>query len=268
MNVINLVRLLLHAPRYAKQSKKAGDKRSIGTICKDMVSLYRKYGINPSEYVREKIGVLISNEREQILATLIHKHQWLHDYFDNWKFLTKYSGLEWQTSSKKSKERTQAYIKRYNMGPHCQIQYGVTFIAEHYSYGNVKIGDNCLFARNCDVDITGDLVIGNGVSFAEGCKVLTHDHDFFGLFDESELIQNATHRAHNTPLTIKDNVLIGARSLIMASVTEIGENAMIAAGSVVTKPVPANCIVSGNPARVVGKISPKARIYFKYNKES
>ncbi|MBO4827668.1 MAG: acyltransferase [Prevotella sp.] len=151
------------------------------------------------------------------------------------------------------------------MGKHCQVQYGVIFIAEHLHAGKLTIGDNVLFARDIDIDYTGDLVIGNGVSLAEGCKILTHDHDYFGLYDDSELIHNATHRAHNTPLTIKDNALIGARSIIMPGVTEIGENAMISAGSVVTKPVPANSIVAGNPAQIINKISPKARTYFRHS---
>jgi acetyltransferase-like isoleucine patch superfamily enzyme len=262
MKISYLLRLILYASQYAKQSQNKGDKRSAGAIRKDMVSLYKKYGIKPSEYLEQGIGVMVDDEREKAIAELKHKHQWLGDYYENWNFLTKYSGLKWQTSFKKSKERTQAYIKRYNMGPHCKIQYGVTFIAEHYSYGTVKIGDYCLFARNCDIDITGDLSIGNGVSIAENAKVLTHNHDFFGVYDDDDLIP-FSNRAHNTPLKIYDNVLIGARSIIMPGVTEIGENAIISAGSVVTKPVPSYCVVAGNPAQIVSKIPPKARIYFK-----
>ena len=177
MKISYLFRLILHASQYAKQSQNKGDKRSVGAIRKDMVSLYKKYGIKPSEYLEQGIGIKVDDEREKAIAEINHKHQWLGDYYENWKFLTKYSGLEWQTSFKKSKERSKAYIKRYNMGSHCQIQYGVTFIAEHYSYGTVKIGDNCLFARNCDIDITGDIEIGDNVGVLEGAKILTHAHD-------------------------------------------------------------------------------------------
>lgn len=265
MDISYLFRLLLQAPRYAKQSQKNGDKRSVSVIRKDIVSLYRKYGIKASEYVAKGIGTLSDEKREAVIQRLLEKEQFMKQYDENRRFLAKYSGIEWEKSRKKRKERRHAYIKHYHMGKHCNVQYGVIFIAEHLHIGKLTIGDNILFAREVDIDYTGDLVIGNGVSLAEGCKILTHDHDLFGLFDESELMHNATHRAHNTPLTIKDNVLIGARSIIMPNVTEIGENAIISAGSVVTKPVPANCVVAGNPAQIINKISPKARIYFKNN---
>src|SRR5438477_1526329 len=52
------------------------------------------------------------------------------------------------------------------------------------------------------------------------------------------------------PVKISDNVWIGMNAIILKGVT-IGENSVVAAGAVVTKSVPANCIVAGNPAAVV-----------------
>jgi acetyltransferase-like isoleucine patch superfamily enzyme len=52
---------------------------------------------------------------------------------------------------------------------------------------------------------------------------------------------------------VKKGASIGSGSTILANVT-IGENALVGAGSVVTKDVPANTIVAGNPARVLRKI--------------
>jgi acetyltransferase-like isoleucine patch superfamily enzyme len=264
MKINYLFRLLLHASQYAKQSQKKGDKRPFGVIRNDIVSLYKKYGIKASDYLTENIGTLSDEKREAVIQSLLEKEQFMKLYDENRRFLAKYSGMEWEVSQKKRKRRKDAYTKYYHMGKHCNVQYGVVFITEHRHIGKLTIGDNVFFARDTDIDYTGDIVIGNGVAFAEGSKVLTHDHDYFGL-NNGELIPYATHRAHKTPLIIKDNVLIGARSVIMPGVTEIGENAMISVGSVVTKPVPANCIVSGNPAKVITKISPKARIYYRHN---
>ena len=53
-------------------------------------------------------------------------------------------------------------------------------------------------------------------------------------------------------IKIEDNAFIGARALIMPGVT-IGKNAIVAAGSIVTKSVPEGYVVGGNPAKVIAK---------------
>ena len=252
MSVSKFIRLVLHSIQYAKQSKKGGDKRPIFVIIKDIISLYKKYGIKASEYVKQEIGVKEGDEREQTIAVLKHKHQWLKDYYENWEFLSKYSGLEWQTSWLKMRERTKAYIKRYNMGPNCNVQYVVKFFAEHYSYGSVKIGDNCLFARDCDIDITGDLEIGDNVGVLEGAKILTHAHDSYHFMADSDI--KLSKRAYKTNLKIGNNVSICAHAIILPGVSEIGEGSVVQAGAVVDKPVPPHVIVGGNPAKVLRKI--------------
>ena len=55
------------------------------------------------------------------------------------------------------------------------------------------------------------------------------------------------------PITVKDNVWIGGNVVILPGVT-IGKNSIVAAGAVVTKDVPDNVIVGGNPARVIREI--------------
>ena len=60
------------------------------------------------------------------------------------------------------------------------------------------------------------------------------------------------------PVTVGNNVWIGGSSTILGGVT-IGDNAVIAAGSVVIRDVPADTLVAGNPARVIRKITAKDR---------
>jgi acetyltransferase-like isoleucine patch superfamily enzyme len=54
----------------------------------------------------------------------------------------------------------------------------------------------------------------------------------------------------SSPVIIEDNVWIGINCIILKGV-KIGKNSAIAAGSVVTRSIPANCLAAGNPARVV-----------------
>lgn len=65
----------------------------------------------------------------------------------------------------------------------------------------------------------------------------------------------------NIPVTIGNNVWIGANSVVLPGVT-IGENSVIGAGSVVTKDIPANVVAVGNPCRVLRPISDHDKMYY------
>nr|WP_231474903.1 sugar O-acetyltransferase [Enterococcus saccharolyticus] len=69
---------------------------------------------------------------------------------------------------------------------------------------------------------------------------------------------------YNLPIHIKDNVWIGANTVVLPGVT-IGENSVIGAGSVVTKNLPANVVAVGNPCRVLREINEHDRTF--YNQE-
>ena len=253
MNLKYLIKFALSARGYCAKSKKDGDKRSTIAIIKDMLGIYRRYDIGAGKYLSYRLGVLSEQERNVLLHNLSNRASFLKAYDENWRFLNKYSGFEWQCSQKKRKRRKDAYIKHYKMGKHCKVQYGVMFIAEHLHIGNLKVGDHVLFARDVDIDITGDLIINDGVAFSEGAKVLTHAHDIYYAKEDAELIP-MSNRAYVTPLEIGRNTRIGARAIILPGVNRIGENSVIAAGAVVTKSVPERVVVSGNPAQVVAKI--------------
>lgn len=253
MKLPYFITLLRNSGSIAKKSILEGDKRDLRVIKKDIVNLYLKHKIRASEYLKYSIGLKEGAEREKTLGDLCKKKNWLKEYDENWRFLAKYQGMEWQVSNKKRKKRRKAYINQYGMGKHCEVQYGVTFIAEHYHTGKLTIGDQCLFARNCDIDITGDLEIGDEVGVLEGAKILTHAHDSYHFVPESELIP-LSNRAYKTNLKIGNKVSICAHAVILPGVGEIGENSIISAGAIVSRPVPPNVIVAGNPATVVRKI--------------
>ena len=255
MRLPYIIRVIRGRGIYAQKSKDSGDQRDLQVIKKDILNLYQKHKIRPNEYVKYSIGLKTGAEREEIISHLCNKKQWLKWYYENWKFLAKYSCMEWESSLVKRTKRKKAYIERYHMGKHCDIQYGVTFIAEHYHTGKIAIGDYCIFARNSDVDCTGDLTIEDGVKISEGTKILTHNHNLdFSQRDE------LSYGLIKTPLVIQDNVGIGAHAIIMPGVSEIGRRAMIASGAVVKRQVPPYAIVMGNPARVVGFRYPPAVI--------
>ena len=117
---------------------------------------------------------------------------------------------------------TEQYLRKKGMtiGENCQI-------------GSIYLGDEAFL-----------VTIGNHVQITEGVKFFTHgggwvlreEHPDFDTFGR---------------ISIGNNVYIGNNALIMPGVS-IGDNVIIGAGSVVTKSIPSDVIVGGNPARIIG----------------
>lgn len=103
---------------------------------------------------------------------------------------------------------------------------------------NVFVNQNCTFYDLGGLDIADDVMIGPNVS----------------LITSSHPIEPSQRRVTiGKPITIGRNVWIATGATVIGGVT-VGENAVVAAGSVVTKDVPANTLVGGNPARVIRSI--------------
>ena len=112
---------------------------------------------------------------------------------------------------------------------------------------NIKIGKNVFINACCRFQDQGGIEIGDGSLIGHNTTIATLNHDF-----------NPDKRAnlHPSPVKIGKNVWIGSDCTILPGV-EIGNGAVIGAGSVVTKNVPANSVVVGSPARVIKQIEIK-----------
>jgi acetyltransferase-like isoleucine patch superfamily enzyme len=150
--------------------------------------------------------------------------------------------------------------KRISIGEDCVLNCNIIFETEQ---GEIKIGDR-VFIGGSNFHCINSIVIGNDVMFSWGCTVIDNNshsliaHDrindvlawkkgieegCIGKYKDWSVVKNA-------PIVIKDKVWVGFNSIIMKGIT-IGEGAVIAAGSVVTKDVPDYAIVGGNPAKII-----------------
>lgn len=103
---------------------------------------------------------------------------------------------------------------------------------------NITVGKNVFFNTGCTFQDFGGITIGDGSQIGQNVVLCTINH---GIAPEK---RNVIYPA---PIVLGKNVWIGASSTIVPGVT-VGDNAIIAAGAVVTKDVPANAIVAGVPA--------------------
>lgn len=114
-------------------------------------------------------------------------------------------------------------------------------------YGsNIEIGDNFFANTNLVILDGAKVTIGNNVFIAPNVGIYTAGHPL-------DVAQRNAGLEYAYPVTIGDNVWIGAQVCILPGVT-IGDNTVIGAGSVVTKDIPSNVVAVGNPCRVIKSI--------------
>jgi len=113
---------------------------------------------------------------------------------------------------------------------------------------NAKVGKRCKISSHtfiCEgVTIEDNVFIGHGVTFI-------NDSYPRATTAEGGLQTEADWKVERT--VVKKGASIGSGATILSNIT-IGENAIVGAGSVVTKDVPANCIVAGNPAKLLRSV--------------
>jgi acetyltransferase-like isoleucine patch superfamily enzyme len=111
----------------------------------------------------------------------------------------------------------------------------------------LEIGDNTYIGEFNNIRAGGgEIIIGNNCAISQHITIVASNHGI----NKNTLIQKQPWITNNNHVIIKDDVWIGANSVILPGVT-IEQGAVIAAGSIVTKDIPAYAIVAGNPAKII-----------------
>jgi acetyltransferase-like isoleucine patch superfamily enzyme len=132
------------------------------------------------------------------------------------------------------------------IGDHSTLDVGCVLLisGQRKDYKKIKIGKRVYINRGVYVDASIFIEIADDVMIGPNCYITDHDHHYKSkdmLIRESGLDEKET--------VIERNVWIGANVTILKGV-RIGENSVIAAGSVVTKSIPSNSVAAGVPACV------------------
>ena len=124
----------------------------------------------------------------------------------------------------------------------------------HYSYfearnseSEISIGNNVSINNHCSIEALSKITIQDNVMIGINCSIL--DNDGHSL----EIDNRLSGTPKSAEIVIEKNVFIGDNVTILKGVT-IGEHSVVGNGSVVTKSVPSNVIVAGNPAQIIKEI--------------
>lgn len=110
---------------------------------------------------------------------------------------------------------------------------------------NIRVGDNFYAGYNCTILDMAEVRIGDNCMIGPNVGIYTTGHSIEP--------KDRNKSGYAISIVIGNDVWIGGSCVILAGVT-IGDNSIIAAGSVVTKNVPSNSIVAGNPAKTLKNI--------------
>ncbi|MFT5708345.1 MAG: maltose O-acetyltransferase [Oceanospirillaceae bacterium] len=165
---------------------------------------------------------LLSNERKRAKALCYEYNQCHPDQ----------KGKRQQTLSKLFNRSSKAVIEA---NFYCDYGYNISIGSNFYT------NHNCIMLDAAPINIADNVMIGPNVTLSTTTHPLS-----------SEL--RAQGYAIALPISLDDNVWIGMGAQILPGVS-IGKNSIVAAGAVVTKDVPDNCMVAGIPARIVQAVS-------------
>jgi acetyltransferase-like isoleucine patch superfamily enzyme len=128
----------------------------------------------------------------------------------------------------------------------CDIEIGLSVYNTKDGFRNLHLGNRCHIGRNVFLDLKAPIVMEDQVTISMGVTLLTHID-----VDRSNL--KGLYPIQSDPIRICRNAYIGANATVLQGVI-VGEESIVASGSLVNKNVPSHVVVAGVPARIVKQI--------------
>lgn len=118
----------------------------------------------------------------------------------------------------------------------------------HPGKGKLSIGVNVSIGNDVEIDLTGNVILEKHVEISGHVKIFTHKHHWNHSIKQRAKIQ----KIEIVDLTISKDAFIGTNAILIG-IKNIGKGAIIGAGAVITKDVPAYEVWAGNPAKKIGE---------------
>lgn len=165
-------------------------------------------------------------------------HELMHKCYEEAQRIT----LDYNTNHHNEEQRTALLCELTGTDVHPSVKVMAPFNADFGK--NIHFGKNVYVNAGCKFQDHGGIFIGDNALIGHNCVMATLDHDL-----------RPSHRANTipAPINIGRNVWIAANVTILNGVT-IGDNAIVAAGAVVTEDVAPNTIVGGVPAKFIKQV--------------
>lgn len=242
--------------------KEEGINKGKWSIFMDILYCFFKYNVWSNQYKKEKLHLVSDEQKKEVCLKYQEKNnfrdKWVKEFFENYKFLNKWSSFKYEQSADLQAKRYAAYKKQYGLGENCFIGHDVLLVRHHYLEGTISVGNNVLLAKHVFIDYSGELIIHDNVSIANGVIIETHTH---------HIERGRGGGAIQSRLEIGEGVKILTRSYIADTCHSIGRYARIGAGTYVRSNIPPYAIVLGNPAKIIGFLySPEEMVEFERDK--
>lgn len=132
------------------------------------------------------------------------------------------------------------YPGKIYIGDNVIIGHDISLTSENLPESKLVVKNDVSIGDRCSIDFTGGVTIGDGAHVAHNVRIISHDHGY-----------NYKQAPIGKSLIIGSNAFVGSDVIILFNCNNVGANSVIGAGSVVTKDVPDNVVVAGNPARII-----------------
>ena len=174
-----------------KDSKVVAKQNGVNhlSVYKDMLKFYRLYNCWSNFYREADLWNKSSEEKvamaKQQGELFAKRDEYVQYKYAERAFLSKYTSMRYEKSPRLTHKRAEAYRERYQIPRSVIMQYGLILMTEHYTIGQLKVGENCLLGRNVDIDCIISFACVDGCRLAFSLLIIVNSESKSSIFNDT-----------------------------------------------------------------------------------